>query len=174
MKAAGKYLWGLLLVAAVAFAVQYALIRYVPNLLFQVAVKVSGKPYNTLIHAPRTDARLRKVVLPNPDFIYSAIFYDVSESDLILTGEFPDTSQYACVGFYGNDIQPYKVMNNQHTSLKNFRFIVSNSAVNNNDPFMVQAKTTKGSILIRMLVTDSAQLVQAKKIQQGLRLEMGR
>lgn len=171
MKAAGKYLWGFLLVGAVAFAVQYALIGYVPNLLYKVATVVSAKPYNTLIHAPRTDARLRKVVLPNPDFIYSAVFYDVSESDLILTGEFPDTSQYACIAFYGNDLQPYHVVNNQLTPVKNFRFNLTTSATETDDKFSVHAKTKKGSVLIRMLVTDSAQLMQAIKIQQSLSLK---
>ena len=40
------------------------------------------------------------------------------------------------------------------------------------DMSVVKAQSEKGSILIRMLVTDSLQIVRAHQIQQGLKIEV--
>ncbi len=161
-----------IVVIGMAFFVQLFIIRYLPNGLYRVAKRLSGKPYNTFIHPPKTNAKLRKVVLPNPDFIYSALFYDVSNGDVVVSGEWPDTSQYACIGFYGNNLQPYYVVNNRHNLDGQFRFRLTSSSESPTDMSVVKAQSEKGSILIRMLVTDSLQIVSAHHIQQGLKIAL--
>src|SRR4051812_49422051 len=91
----------------IVFAIQHLFIAYLPNIIFAIAKHRSAKPLNTVIYAPKTDAKLRRVVLPNPDFIYNACFYDASKSDLLITGEFPDSTQFASLAFYGDNVQPY-------------------------------------------------------------------
>ncbi|MCW5906861.1 MAG: DUF1254 domain-containing protein [Chitinophagales bacterium] len=172
MKKAKLIIYGVVF-GMLVYLIQYLLIAYLPNVLFGLAKVLSRKPLNTVISPPKTDAKLRRVVLPNPDFVYSVIFYDVSEHDVVLTGEFPDTSQYACIGFYGNNLQPYRVINNQTgvTGSYKIRLTANNSsklANNANRYFTVQAKTKQGSILMRLLVTDSVHLKQAAEIQRKL------
>src|SRR4051812_43111757 len=106
MKRRGIVAW-LILFVVVVFVTQHLFIAYVPNMIFAIAKHRSAKPLNTVIYAPRTDAKLRRVVLPNPDFIYNACFYDASENDILITGEFPDSTQYSSLAFYGDNVQPY-------------------------------------------------------------------
>jgi uncharacterized membrane protein len=162
----------LLIVVCVAFITQFLLIYFLPQIVYKVGVMASKKPYNTLINAPKTDSRLRRVVLPNPDFIYSAVLYDVSEHDIVLTGEFPDTAQYASIGFYGNDVQPYRVINNIDAGSGRYSIRLTTSEKTPTNKFVVKAKTAKGSILIRMLVTDSLQASKALEIQNRLKVEV--
>ena len=63
---------------AIVFVTQHLFIVFAPNLIFIIAKHRSGKPLNTVIIAPKTDAKLRRVVLPNPDFIYNDIKLEVS------------------------------------------------------------------------------------------------
>ncbi len=156
-----------ILFAAITFATQYLFIAYLPNIIFCIGKYRSGKPLNTVIYAPKTDANLRKVVLPNPDFIYNACFYDVTAKDILITGEFPDSIQYASLAFYGNNVQPYYVMNNQ-TGLKQ-RFKLRLSSVNRirGD---VSTPTKQGTVLLRLLVTDSLQMDKALCIQKAFKV----
>lgn len=159
----------LILFGTIAFVVQYLLIAFIPNLIFGIAKYRTGKPLNTVIYAPKTDAKLRRVVLPNPDFIYNACFYDASDKDLLITGEFPDSTQYCSLAFYGNNIQPYYVMNNQ-VGLKQ-RFTLRLSSVNRvrSD---ITTPTNQGSILLRILVSDSLQLKNAIVLQKKFKIQV--
>ncbi len=155
--------------AAIVFATQHLFIAFVPNIIFGIAKHRSEKPLNTVIAAPKTDARLRKVVLPNPDFIYSACFYDASERDLLITGEFPDSMQYASLAFYGNNVQPYRVMNNQVGLKRQFKLRLSSV---NRIRSEVATPTKQGAILLRVLVTDSAQMNKALALQKKFKVQV--
>ncbi len=152
---------------AIVFAVQYFFIASVPDIVFFIAKYRSGKPLNTVIQAPKTDAKLRKVVLPNPDFVYNAVFYDLSKSDLIISGEFPDTSQYCSLAFYGDDVQPYQVMNNLTSQPRTFRFHLTQR----NGNTVVVSPSNQGAILMRLLVTSEEQYKNARRLQKILKVE---
>jgi uncharacterized membrane protein len=143
-------------------AVQHLFISFVPDIIFAIAQYRKPQPVNTIIHATQPDAQMRKVVLPNPDFIYSACFYDVTENDLVISGEFPDTSQYCSLAFYDNTCQPFFVSNNLHGMAKNYRIRLKTY---NKGPHGVVAKTKRGVILMRILVTNASQAINAKRIQ---------
>jgi hypothetical protein len=143
------------------------MIVYLPNLIFMLAKHRSGKPLSTVIHAPKTDANLRRVVLPNPDFVYSACFYDVGKTDLIITGTFPDTTQYCSLSFYGSDVQPYHVINNLQDIAHSYNFRLSNSQ---NADGAIQSVSRQSVILMRILATDSAQIERALKCQKTFRV----
>ena len=164
-----KIAFRLLLFAVLVFTVQYLFVRYVPAIIFGIAQYRKPEPVNTVYHAGKTDASLRKVVLPNPDFIYSAVFYDLSHNDLLITGELPDTSQYCSLAFYDDNMQPYYVRNNLQ-GFKN-KYTIRLSSVNR-VVRTLRAKTKQGSVLMRVLVTDSAQIVNAKRIQQSFKVKV--
>ncbi len=161
-----KIAFRVLLFAVLVFAVQYLFIAAVPSIIFSIAKYRKPVPVNTVYHAGKTDATLRKVVLPNPDFIYSACFYNLSETDLVITGEFPDTSQYCSLAFYDDKVQPYYVRNNLQ-GFKN-KYSIRLSSVNR-VVRTLRAKTKQGTVLMRILVTDSAQMANAKRIQQSFK-----
>lgn len=152
-----------LLFFLLAFAVQHLFIAYVPAMIFAIAKQRKPQPMNTVIHAGKTDASLRKVVLPNPDFIYSACFYDLSNNDLMIIGELADSTQYCSLSFYDDNVQPYYVRNNLQ-GLKS-KFSLRLSSVNRVQRTL-RAKTKQGAVLMRILVTDSSQMANAKRIQQ--------
>lgn len=150
-----------LLFSVVVFVTQNVFIAFIPRMVFGIAKHRFAQPLNTVVHAPRTDAKLRRVVLPNPDFIYSACFFDVTQRDIILKGEFPDSSQYCSLSFYDNEVQPFYVANNCSGS-KNFEIRLSSK----NSPGKTIAKTLQGAALLRILVADSSQLSEALRIQK--------
>lgn len=165
---AGKMVSLLILFVAIIFATQYLFIAYLPNLIFMIAKHRSGVSLNTVIHAPKTDAKLRKVVLPNPDFIYSVCFYDATEKDILFTGLFADSTQYCSLAFYGNNVQPYYVRNNQVGLRDSFRLRLSTV---NRARCDLTSPTKQGAALLRILVTDSIQMQKALALQQAFKIQ---
>lgn len=164
-----KMVLRIILFAVIIAVVQHLFIAFAPKLIFAIAQKRKPKPVNTVYHAGKTDATLRKVVLPNPDFVYSACFYDVSENDLMIAGEFSDTSQYSSIAFYDNSCQPYYVRNNLQ-GFKN-KFNIRLSGVNR-EQRTLKAKSKKGVVLMRYLATDSAQMAIALRLQKSFAVKV--
>jgi uncharacterized membrane protein len=163
MRQLQKYLMPVLWVVVIASITQYIFIAAVPRLIFTVARHRSGKPLNTVIAAPKTDAKLRRVVLPNPDFVYSACFYDLKDGDLAVSGQFPDSLAYCSVALYGSNVLPYYIINNVDSKANQFRFRLTGEDGNGNQT--VHAKTRQGVIIMRWLAGDSTQREIAKKAQ---------
>ena len=157
-----------LLFAAIVFVTQYLFIAFLPNLIFAIAKYRSAKPLNTVIQAPKTNAKLRRVVLPNPDFIYNACFYDASDKDILITGEFADSTQYCSLAFYGNNVQPFYVRNNVTGMKKKFKLRMS--AVNRVQCDLT-TPTKQGAILMRILFADSIQLKNALALQKTFKVQ---
>lgn len=146
-----KFAVNVLAVLILAFIIQWMFIRYAPNIVYRIAVHRAGK-INQWIHNGHTDARMRRVVLPNPDFVYSALFYDINENDLEIRGILPD-SGYASVAFYDDRCQPYYVYNNLtsgHAGPFHFALSLKPSSAENK----IHVKTKKGVLICRYLVKD--------------------
>jgi uncharacterized membrane protein len=147
----------------IVWSTQHLLIHFIPQIVFVIGKYRSQQPLNTVIHAGKTDATLRKVVLPNPDFIYSACFFDLTKNDLMISGEFPDTAKYCSLAFYGDNVQPFYVINNLQGFGKKYNVRLSGV---HRTPNVIQAKSKQGVILMRLLITDSFQIDSAKKFQK--------
>lgn len=158
----------LLLLVVVALVVQQLFIAFVPDMVFAIAKKRSAQPLNTVIHAPKTDANLRRVVLPNPDFVYSACFYDLSNNDIVITGKFPDTSHYCSLAFYADNVQPYYVINNLQGFRPDYKIRLSHVGRVNGT---IKSPTKQGAVLMRILATDSIQISTAQKLQQQFKVQ---
>jgi hypothetical protein len=161
-----RRLLNFLLVLGIAVVTQWAIIKYAPNVIYKIAVRRSNHPVNQWVNANKTDAAMRQVVLPNPDFIYSALFYDVNSKDLVLTGLFPD-SVYASLAFYDDRCQPYYVYNNMASHRKGpFWFTLTRWG--RKEANYLQAKTNKGVIICRFLVKNGGDFEKMKAYQQKL------
>jgi hypothetical protein len=165
-----KFFVNALIVVVLAFIIQWMFIKYVPDIVYKIAVHRSDKPCNQWINAGKTDAGMRQVVMPNPDFVYSAFFYDVNEKDVVVSGVLPD-SGYASVAFYDDRCQPYFVYNNlsrDHTG--NFSLTLSHQE--STGPHEIQAKTNKGVLICRFLVKGDSALQKMKDYQSQLTSEV--
>jgi uncharacterized membrane protein len=150
---------------AIALLTQWLVIKHVPDLVHAIAIhRVPQR--NQWINNDKTDASMRRVVLPNPDFKYSALFYDVTGHDITITGTLPDSS-YASVAFYDNRCQPYYVYNNLSPERKgHFEFLISKNGVTG--PKQIKPKTNTGVIICRYLVKNDSSFAIMKSLQQQL------
>ena len=161
-----KFAANVFIVVVMAFIIQWMFIRYVPNIVYRIAVHRSGHLTNQWINAGKTDASLRRVVLPNPDFVYSALFYDVSGKDIVVSGVLPD-SGYASISFYDARCQPYFVYNNlspDHTG----KFSLTLSHQESMGSHEVHAQTNKGVMICRFLMKGDNDLQRMKSYQSQL------
>ena len=165
-----KFAVNALIVIVLAFITQWMFIRYVPNLVYKIAAHRAGKPGNHWIHAGKTDAGMRRVVMPNPDFVYSAFFYDVNEKDIVISGVLPD-SGYASISFYDNRCQPYFVYNNLSEEHKG-KFALTLSQHESTGPHEVKAKANKGVLICRFLVKGDSAFQRMKDFQNQLTSEL--
>lgn len=149
----------------IAALTQWALIKYIPNLVHSIATH-RVKLRNEWINNGKTDAHMRTVVMPNPDFVYSALFYDVSEHDIVITGTLPD-STYGSLSFYDNRCQPYAVYNNiapNHSGP--FSIVISKDGVKGANG--IKAQTAQGEILCRYLLKGDSAYTKTRALQSQL------
>jgi uncharacterized membrane protein len=149
----------------IVFVTQWMVIKYLPSLVYRIAIHRIDNKFNVWINSGKTDANMRRVVMPNPDFVYSALFYDVRNKNLTVSGVLPD-STYASISFYDNRCQPYYVYNNLDSARKGkFELILVKNG--DDDGHSVHVKTDRGVIICRFLKsTDSSyqQLVPYQKM----------
>lgn len=162
-----KIVWRMLLFVIIVWFVQHFFIAYTPRLIFEIAKYKKRASMNTLINVNQTDASLRQVVLPNPDFVYSACFYDLSKSDLLITGEFADSTHYCSLALYNDNVQPYYVRNNMQGFKKKFTLRLSYV---NRVQGALRAESQQGVLLLRVLSSDSAQRAKAINVQQTFKV----
>ena len=78
-------------------------IHYIPNIVYAVfhykIEKNQNIKDNEIKHFDIPSDQSRNVVMPNPDFLYSISFYDLSKGEVNLKGTMPD-STYWSVAFY--------------------------------------------------------------------------
>ena len=159
-----------IIVIILAFIFQWALIRYAPDLVYRIAILRTKGQSNQWISAGKTDAKMRRVVMPNPDFVYSALFYDVNDKDISVSGVLPD-SGYASVAFYDDRCQPYYVYNNldqRHTGKFNFK-LSKEAPQNAND---IQVKSGRGVLICRYLLKGDSSYQRMKDYQSKLACEV--
>jgi uncharacterized membrane protein len=157
---------GFIFFLLIAFVTQWAVIRYAPDLVFKEALRRTNHQYNKWMNAGNTDAKMRRVVMPNPDFVYSALFYDVTNKDITVAGIFPD-STYASVSFYDDRCQPYYVYNNLDSTRRG-KFELNLVNDDKGGANSVRAKTGKGVIICRFLKSTDSSYQQLVPYQQAL------
>ena len=145
----------------------------IPNIIYKVfhykIVNNQNVQDNELKHFDIPNDKSRDVVMPNPDFLYSTSFYDLSNGDLNLKGKMPD-STYWSVSFYKPNTVNWFVKNDDEFIDNNLdmKITLSNSELENS----IVSPVKKGFMIIRILVEkkDSKSIDYYKALQKSITL----
>ena len=133
-------------------------IHYIPNIVYGVfhnkIEKNQGIRDNEIKHFDIPNYKSRDVVMPNPDFLYSVSFYDLSSGDLKLKGNMPD-STYWSVSFYKPNTINWYVKNDKEFNSNRLEL---NLTINNTKgENIIHSPVKKGLMIIRILVENKDQ-----------------
>ena len=124
-------------------------IHYYPQLLFLGAkYKIGGKE-NTLKHAKLPDDTSRFVVKPNPDFLYSTRFYDLTNGPLLIEADVSIDS-YWSVALYLPSTVNFYVQNSDALNDDKFQLYLYDKEVDACAPLgvtQIKPKAPKGLVL---------------------------
>ena len=128
-------------------------IHYIPNIVCAVfhykIEKNQNIKDNEIKHFDIPSDQSRNVVMPNPDFLYSTIFYDLSEKNLNINANMPD-STYWSVSFYKPNTINWFVKNDQEFVTNNLDLTLTfNDSESEN---VIKSPVKKGFMIIRILV----------------------
>ena len=133
-------------------------IHYIPNIVYGVFHNKIEKNQvigdNEIKHFDIPNYKSRDVVMPNPDFLYSVSFYDLSSGDLKLKGNMPD-STYWSVSFYKPNTINWYVKNDKEFNSNRLEL---NLTINNTKgKNIINSPVKKGLMIIRILVENKDQ-----------------
>tara|TARA_B110000093_G_C12878507_1_gene370833 strand:+ start:587 stop:1102 length:516 start_codon:yes stop_codon:yes gene_type:complete len=128
-------------------------IHYIPNIVYAVfhykIEKNQNIKDNEIKHFDIPSDQSRNVVMPNPDFLYSTIFYDLSEKDLNINANMPD-STYWSVSFYKPNTINWYVKNDREFDTNKLDLTLTLNDSKSEDFIISPVK--KGFMIIRILV----------------------
>jgi uncharacterized membrane protein len=155
MKKIFFYLWILLIMSVCSYNLT---IHYIPNIVYEVFHnKIENNQSigdNEIKHFDIPNHKSRDVVMPNPDFLYSVSFYDLSSGDLKLKGDMPD-STYWSVSFYKPNTINWYVKNDKEFNSNKLEL---NLTINNTKgENIIHSPVKKGLMIIRILVENKDQ-----------------
>jgi len=155
MKKIFFYLWILLIMSVCSYNLT---IHYIPNIVYGVFHNKIEKNQdigdNEIKHFDIPNYKSRDVVMPNPDFLYSVSFYDLSSGDLKLKGNMPD-STYWSVSFYKPNTINWYVKNDKEFNSNRLEL---NLTINNTKgENIIHSPVKKGLMIIRILVENKDQ-----------------
>jgi uncharacterized membrane protein len=168
MKRIVKWLAALVILTAVFHVAAVALL---PRVIMSVALgKIEsqlGLPLNQVGHGEPRTADTRTVVRPSPDLLYSIIRYDVSEKPLRITAPVPDS--YWSVSFFADNTDNYFALNDRQVKKNPVEIILIKKGAKfpaGQDAEVVEAKSEKGVVLLRLLIQDENEQEDMIKIQK--------
>jgi len=146
-------------------------IHYIPNIVYGVFHNKIEKNQsigdNEIKHFDIPNYNSRDVVMPNPDFLYSVSFYDLSSGDLKLKGNMPD-STYWSVSFYKPNTINWYVKNDKEFNSNRLEL---NLTINNTKgENIIHSPVKKGLMIIRILVEkkDQNSIDYYKSLQKSI------
>ena len=128
-------------------------IHYIPNIVYAVfhykIEKNQNIKDNEIKHFDIPSDQSRNVVMPNPDFLYSTIFYDLSEKNLNINANMPD-STYWSISFYKPNTINWFVKNDQEFVTNNLDLTLTFN--DSESQGVIKSPVKKGFMIIRILV----------------------
>ncbi|RKR11794.1 putative membrane protein [Flavobacterium sp. 90] len=170
-----KGLFALVLVV-IAVSFYYLTIWVTPYYVQKKFAEKSLGVINTPQFGNQPDAENSRVIpLPNPDFLYSTINYDLNDQVLKISGTVPD-STYWSISAYQENTTNYFVQNEEQVKAKFEYYLAlegSTSEVLKNIPKekIIYSPTTKGLILFRYLVSKAYPVKTLAELQHGVTVE---
>ena len=173
-----KGLTYLLVVGLTTFFSYNLTIKYLPNLIYGVFHYKMKNDHNIndneLKFYNLPSDKSKKVVMPNPDFLYVTSFYDLKNSPLNLTGKMPD-STYWSVSFYKSNTINWFVKNDKEFKDNHLNIVLSKSTVDLdlNSSTIIKSPDEKGIMIIRILIEkkDKESIEFYKSIQKSISLK---
>ncbi len=167
-----------LLGIATSVLAYYLTILYLPNAIYAgLSYRLQqsrGVASNELIYVDLPTDTSRNVVMPNPDFLYIACFYDVSECPQRITGTMPDATYWSLAFYQPNTVNWY-IKNDRQFGTPQLDVTISKAGDRSMESSseIAYSPVDKGFMLIRILVTDNApeRLAAYKALQASVRLE---
>ncbi|PKB15977.1 DUF1254 domain-containing protein [Flavobacterium sp. 5] len=169
----GAYGVGAILLAVVFY---YLTIWFTPYYVQnKVASKVSAS-VNTLRFAEKpTPENNRVVPLPNPDFLYSSINYDIKDSVLKISGKVPDSTYWSIATYQANTTNFFVANDDQVDG--NFEYYLANEGTNSAllkdipKEKIIYSPTKTGLVLFRYLVSKSYSFKTLVDLQHSVKVE---
>lgn len=160
------------ILSLLSVACYFITIYTLPNVIYSVVQSKSqkqGRIENQLYYTDLLDDKSRTVVMPNPDFLYVATFYNLADGDIQLTGTMPDSS-YWSLAFYESNTVNYYIKNDMEfgTSNLNITLTKDKSKPKPGDE-TIESPADKGFMLIRILVTDASRVKDFKALQESVK-----
>jgi uncharacterized membrane protein len=146
-------------------------IHYIPNIVYTVfhykIEKNQNIKDNEIKHFDIPSDQSRNVVMPNPDFLYSTIFYDLSEKNLNINANMPD-STYWSVSFYKPNTINWFVKNDQEFVTNNLDLTLTFN--DSESQGVIKSPVKKGFMIIRILVEkkDQNSIDYYKSLQKSI------
>ncbi|TAF66502.1 MAG: DUF1254 domain-containing protein [Cytophagales bacterium] len=151
----------------------YSFLYFLPYYIMSEVARRKQLTYNQVYHQSLPTDASRAIVLPNPDFMYSIVLYDLSQKEsLLIQSNLPDSS-YWSVGFYDGNTSNYWVKNDQQLKSKKVKILLLLKGkhppkdIDAANTEVVYAPTPKGIILTRLLVLDKKNLSYFDAIQKS-------
>jgi uncharacterized membrane protein len=171
----GKGIFALVLVV-IAISFYYLTIWITPYYVQHKFASKSTNYINTPRFGDQPNAENSRVIpLPNPDFLYSTINYDLKDSVLKISGIVPD-STYWSISAYQENTTNYFVQNEEQVKAKFEYYLApegSSSAALKDIPKekIIYSPTTKGLILFRYLVSKAYPVQKLSELQHDVTVE---
>lgn len=165
-----------LVLVVIAVTFYYLTIWATPYYVQNKFAEKSAGYVNTPRFGAQPNAENSRVIpLPNPDFLYSTINYDLKENVLKISGIVPD-STYWSISAYQENTTNFFVENEEKVKSKFEYYLApegSTSEVLKNVPKekIIYSPTTKGLILFRYLVSKAYPVKTLEELQHGVTVE---
>lgn len=155
-----KYILSILILSFIFYKIT---IKYTPNVIYgKVKSKMmtqAGIQENQTRLLPFPEEDDRAVVMPNPDFAYVSMFYDVEQGPLHITGKMPD-STYWSVALYEPNTSNHFVKNDLQFRSSELNLVIGSEnqkTTSIDGAELINSPTTEGFLLFRILGTKRTQ-----------------
>ena len=167
-----KIFFYICVVCIMSFGFYKLTINSIPKIVYGVfhykIVNNQNVKDNEIKHFDIPSDKERNVVMPNPDFLYSISFYDLSKGEVNLKGTMPDSTYWSFAFYKPNTINWY-VKNDREFKTNQLDLKLS---LVDNDEKTIKSPVKKGFMIIRMLVEkkDQKSIDHFKSFQQSIKL----
>lgn len=153
-----KYVISIIILSVLAYK---ATIRFTPNVIYNrvksTMLSSSSIKENQIRIVPFPEADYRAVVMPNPDFAYLSLFYNLEKGPLHLKGIMPD-STYWSVALYETNTSNHFIKNDLQFATNELDIAISHSdhfsGYNiSKDAEVIESPSKSGFLLVRILGT---------------------
>lgn len=133
----------------------------------------SGSKMNVPVFTEEMTDKDRHVVMPNPDFLYTACGYNLWGSAIRVSGKLPENT-YGSIALYADNTLNYYIKNDRQAPDKSFDFILTRNKKDIEKypgKEVIVSPSGMGTILTRILIDKPENIEELKKVQRSIKVE---